>query len=426
MSTNFDLAPAPTMVDGLLAAPIDVQHVEAHLVFDATSLSGTGHAIVDFLTGDHDGNPIFDLRQQVTAAELDGSPVPVSNLAHHDFGGGQQAELRVLQSVLPAGSRHTLRLEYRLGLPAASPVGSYPPGIIWSAGPRLAFNFGFTDLGAGRYLESFIPANLIYDQFSFTLDLQLVGTNIPHTPITNGAVTEVARNQWQIAFPSHFTALSPLLELRASDTLEAAIDAVNMPISGKRVAIETWKLVGSTVALSGRLRDLKRWLVENERSSGPYRHGFRFTVFLHQGGMEYDGGATSSESALRHETFHSWFARGLKPASQPDAWWDEAWTVYHDNGAAGSTPFDFTEPPVRLRPANPWVRVTSPDSYQKGSRFFQGVAAAIGTAELRAHMRDLYTNHNERPITTEYLEGSWSRDLVATISRQPFIVLYTG
>ena len=63
--------------------------------------------------------------------------------------------------------------------------------MTWSAGPRLAFNFGFTDLGAGRYLESWVPANLIFDQFPLTLDLRVVGTAIPHTPITNGAVTAI-------------------------------------------------------------------------------------------------------------------------------------------------------------------------------------------------------------------------------------------
>ncbi|MEQ7735786.1 hypothetical protein, partial [Escherichia coli] len=88
MSTNFDLAPPPTTVDGLLAAPIDIQHVEARLVFDAASSSGTGQATVYFTTGDHEGNPVFDLRQQVTSASLDGLPIPVSQLAHHDFGGG--------------------------------------------------------------------------------------------------------------------------------------------------------------------------------------------------------------------------------------------------------------------------------------------------------------------------------------------------
>ena len=403
-STNFDLAPPPATVDGLLAAPIDIQHIQARLVFDAASSSGAGEATVDFVTGDHEGNPIFDLRQQVTAAALDGSPIAVSKLAHHDFGGGPHAELRILESVLPARSRHTLQVAYRLGPPAASPAGSYPPAIVWSAGPRLAFNFGFTDLGAGRYLESWIPANLVFDQFSLDLDLQLTGTAIRHIPITNGTVTEVTPSRWRITFPAYFTALSPLLELRARDTLEFSGDTVSLPVSGRQVTIESWKLSESAVALPDRIAELKSWLIANELSSGPYRHGSRFTAFLHRGGMEYEGGTTTSVAALRHETFHSWFARGLKPASQPDAWWDEAWTVYNDDGANGSTPFDFSDPPVTLRPQNPWVRITAPEAYEKGSRFFEGVAAAIGTAQLRTHMRELYMERSARPITTTDLE----------------------
>ena len=138
--------------------------------------------------------------------------------------------------------------------------------------------------------------------------------------------------------------------------------------------------------------------------------------------MEYDGGTTSGEGALRHEAFHSWFARGLKPASQADAWWDEAWTLYSDEGANGASRFDFSEPPVLLRSPNPWVRVTSPDAYQKGRRFFEGVAAALGPMELRSHMRELYTHHNERPITTMYLEDflinqSGCADLAAAFNR---------
>ena len=43
-----------------------------------------------------------------------------------------------------------------------------------------------------------------------------------------------------------------------------------------------------------------------------------------------DGGCTSPPGSLHHETFHSWWGRGIKPASQADGWWDEAWNVYHD------------------------------------------------------------------------------------------------
>jgi len=45
--------------------------------------------------------------------------------------------------------------------------------------------------------------------------------------------------------------------------------------------------------------------------------------------MEYDGGTTTGQAALQHETYHSWWGRGLKPASQPDAWIDEGWTFYY-------------------------------------------------------------------------------------------------
>jgi hypothetical protein len=49
---------------------------------------------------------------------------------------------------------------------------------------RLRFNFGFTDLaaalpggvGPARYLEVWVPANLIWDQCAMTLDVEVTGT----------------------------------------------------------------------------------------------------------------------------------------------------------------------------------------------------------------------------------------------------------
>ena len=393
------------MVDGLLAVPIDIQQLSASLVFDGVSSTGTGDATVQFVMGPQDGNPIFDLRQTITAAWLDGSAVAVSKLAPHDFGGGPQAELRILESVLGAGSSHTLRMTYTLGPPRASTAGSYQPAITWSPGPRLTFNFGFTDLGAGRYLEAWVLANLIFDQFPLTLDVQVVGTAIPHTPMTNGGVTAMGFNHWSVAFPARFTAPSFLFELRATDTLSSMTDQVILPVSGATVTIEAWKLAGSAVDLGTQIANLKLWLAANEQSSGPYLHGSRFVAFFHLGGMEYEGGTTTGVGALRHETFHSWYARGLKPASQPDGWWDEAWTVYNDLGASGSTPFDFGDPPIELRPQNPWVRVTAAGAYTDGRRFFEGVASTVGVANLRLQMRDLYLERRDRPITTMDLEG---------------------
>ena len=111
-TTNFDLAPPVKTVDGLVAVPIDIQHIGATLAFDGATSSGTGDATLDFVHGPQNGNPIFDLRQTITGLWLDGLPLAVSKAALHNFGGGANAELRVVESVLAAGSAHTLRVTY--------------------------------------------------------------------------------------------------------------------------------------------------------------------------------------------------------------------------------------------------------------------------------------------------------------------------
>lgn len=404
MGNNFDLAPPVKIVDGLVAVPIDIQRITASLVFDGATQSGQGDATLEFIMGPQNGNPIFDLRQTITAAWLDGAPLPPGKLNHHDFGGGPHANLRVVEAVLAAGSAHTLRVTYNVALPQASMAGSYLPAITWSSGPRLTFNFGFTDLGAGRYLEAWVPANLIFDQFELTLTLQVLNTAVAHTVITNGTVTPAGVNHWSIAFPSRFTAFSPLLELRPGDEVTSMTGTVTLPVSGKVVTIEAWKLASSPLDLGTHLNNLKGWLAANENSTGPYFHGNRFVAFLYKGGMEYDGGTTSSTGALQHETFHSWWARGLKPASQPDAWFDEAWTVYKDQGASGAFPFNFSDPPVELCPRNPWSRITAPGAYNDGNRFWEGVAALVGVGKINELMSKFYQERWPRPATTAALE----------------------
>lgn len=403
-STNFHLAPPTKNVDGLLAVPIDIQCINARLTFDGATGSSYGDATIEFTMGSENGNPIFDLRQTITNAWLDGNPLLVAKLAHHDFGGGANAELRIIESVLATGSTHTLRVTYSLGPPQASGAGSYQPALAWSAGPRLVFSFGFTDLGAGRYLEAWVPANLIYDQFELSLELQVLNTPISHTVITNGQVTNLGMNHWKASFPERCTAFSPLVELRATDTLACITGTTTLPISGQTVSIEAWKLGSNTVDLGTQLNHLKGWLADNENSTGSYLHNGRFVAFVHQGGMEYDGGTTSGPGALQHETFHSWWARGLKPASQPDAWFDEAWAMYNDNGATISLPLDFSDSPVELCPQNPWIRQTASNSYDDGNRFWEGVAALIGAANLRLLMGRFYQEHNARPATTTDIE----------------------
>lgn len=405
MATNFHLAPPAKTVDGLPAVPVDIQTIEAAFVFDGAAQTAVADATISYTVGPGGGNPIFDLRQTITEAWLDGAIFPPSALASHDFGGGAQAGLRVVESVQAAGSVHTLRVRYALGLPAAEAApGSYQPALEWAAGPRLRLSFGFTDRGAGRYLEAWLPANLIFDQYSIRLELQVVNTPVGHSLITNGQVTSLGANHWLAEFPERFTALSPMLELRATDTLQSLTDTVALPVSGKVVTVEAWKLAGGAANLAARVADIKTFLTENENNYGPYLHENRFVAFFNVGGMEYEGGTTTATSALKHETFHSWFARGVKPASQADGWWDEGFTSWHDSGANDAAPFDFSSGTVTLCSRNPWQRVMATNSYADGEAFFSGLASLLGVGSVNALMRDFYNVYKGRPVTTQMLE----------------------
>lgn len=119
----------------------------------------------------------------------------------------------MIEAVQSAGSVHTLRVEYPLATPDAQLGGSYLPALKWSAGRRLRFVFGLSDLNKARYAEAWLPANLIYDQFALTLEIQIVNTLVAHSVITNGTVTSMGANHWRIEFPSRFAALGEVLKL---------------------------------------------------------------------------------------------------------------------------------------------------------------------------------------------------------------------
>ena len=405
MATNFHLAPPAKTVDGLLAVPIDISTIDAVFTFDAAAQSAQADATIAYEVGPTAGNPIFDLRQTPSQAWLDGAVFPVAQLAHHDFSADAQAKLRVIESVQVAGSVHTLRVQYPLALPDAQLGGSYLPAIEWSAGPRLRFVFGLSDLNRARYAEAWLPANLIYDQFEIELEIVLANTLVDHALITNGTVTVLGTNHWRVNFPARFTGLSPMLELRAADTLEQQTGNVVLPVSGKNIAIEAWKPAGAATNLGAQITTIGNLLSDNENAYGAYVHDNRYVAFFNgSGGMEYEGGTTSSTSALAHEVFHSWYARGIKPASQSDGWWDEGWTSFHDDGADDPVPFDFGDPPMLLCTRDPWQRHTVGNAYSDGSRFWQGMASLLGVPTLNSLMAELYDAEKGNPVSTQMIE----------------------
>lgn len=407
MPTNFHIAPPPKTVDGLFAVPMDIQSINGNITFNASTSSATADITIDYIVGPSAGRPFFDLRQNISSAWLDGSLFPVAHLATHNFDSTIYTTLRIIDSEQAALSYHTLRLQYDLAVPQSQLGGSYIPVLEWLAGPSLKFVFGLSDLNAARYLEAWIPANLPFDQYSIELDIVITNTLVAHTVISNASVTATGTNQWHLEFPSRFSCVSPMLEIRATSSIEFQSGNTILPVSGKNITIEAYKLSGNAVNLNTEINNIATFLADNENAYGAYLHDNKFTALFTtiNGGMEYEGGTTTADWALNHETFHSWFARGMKPAGQSDGWWDEAFTTFHDDGANDTLPFDYTDPPVTLCSRNPWQRTTPSNSYGAGGRFWKGMAALLGVNNVNDLMGDLYdTYKGKSPVSTQMME----------------------
>jgi hypothetical protein len=402
--SGFALAPPAVAVDGLLGVPIGVQQLTATLTFDAAARSATADATLDFVVGPTSGNGIFDLRQTVTAAQLDGVDLTPADVAHHDLGGGPGSKLRLIGTSLAAGTAHSLRLQYTLATPdagGARPVGFDP------AAPRLRFDLWMSDLFPGRYLEMWLPANLIWDAHPTDLDVR-IDNAVAHALFSNGEVTVPAANQWHVSYPARFSAFSPMLVVLPADEIATRSGSVSLAGSPSPVSLDLFKLTTEPASLATVETELAGYMTDDVASTGVYTHGDRFTAYVWSEpsrSMEYDGATTSNRASLRHETFHSWWGRGVKPASQDDGWIDEAWNEWMTGGGPVATPFSLAEPPVQLAPPSPYSRVTPSASYSAGRRFFEGLAAALGPVALRAAMADFYAAHRGRRITTADLEA---------------------
>jgi hypothetical protein len=403
---DLSQAPPPITVDGLHAVPVRVDQITASFQIDAAAKTASATAEMAFSVGPEDGFPVFDLRQTILAATLDGSLVPPSDIAHHDFGGGANAQMRILERWLTAGTAHVLALTYPLDTPA-SPNSR---GLVWEAGSsRLSFDFFFSDLNPARYLEAWLPSTMLWGTFPVTLDVEMTGAPA-HVLISNGSVTPVSTNHWTVAFPATFAPCSHFLLIEATDRITQHSTSTILP-GGQPVTIDVATRTSDGINLVAGAAAIAGHLATNTSGTGPYMHGDRYTALLTSPGyhnMEYDGATTTSNSALGHEVFHSWWARGLVPAQGQDGWLDEAWTSYM-TGALGAVPLDMGDPPVTMWPGNPWARRTPPNSYSHGASIFSGIAADIGIGVLQSHMANIYQAKEQRHYTTPEIEAALIR-----------------
>jgi hypothetical protein len=402
LDNNLDLAPPATTIDGLKGIPIDIQHLDSLVIFDTKTKMASIKAKMDFLVLDS-GNPIFDLRQDIKSAVLNGKPVDINKLKHHDFGGGENSEMIIIEEVVEPGI-NTLVLTYEMNqprCPRSKPIG-------WNSS-SLYFDFWFTDLEPARYLEMWFPSNLIYDQFSFSLEIEIINTQILHKVFTNATVKDISLNHWQLFFPERFTSLSHMLVILPNDKIDHLQSIMRISNSTSEIYLDIFKLKSTLADLEWIEEKIHHHLENNIQNIGEYIHGNRFVAYIWVAGgrgMEYEGGieAELDEVTIRHEIFHSWFARGAKPATQNDGWIDEAWTVYNTSNSYSVKPFNLSDDKVILSSSNNFNRTTPDNSYTDGARLFATLSSVIGFDNLNTLMCSFYNDKKGKLYTTKELE----------------------
>jgi hypothetical protein len=325
--------------------------------------------------------------------------------------------MRVLDFPLEGGTPHQLQIGYRLDTPQAE--GAEPIG--WTRG-GLRFDLWMSDLQPGRYLEMWMPAPLVHDQFALNLRIDLTGHERPHTLVANTAGVDAAPSagRWDLCYPAHFTALSPMLVFAPTDEVELRRSSVNLPGRDRSLGLVCARHTEAEADLAACEADIRAWLAYMAARYGPWVHGDTFWAFVWAPGrgMEYDGATTASVAALEHEVFHSWFGRGVKPARAADGWIDEAWTSWATSSRRVEQPRFHSEelpldaPPVELYPQHPWARHTPAAAYTDGARLFAGLAFLFGGPErLRTAMAEWYRVNAGRSATTDGLAAhlnAWS------------------
>jgi hypothetical protein len=337
------------------------------------------------------GFPAFDLLPEVSEVIVDGKVVPATALCTGQAPDG--TALRYLEQALSRG-RHTLELHYKLD------------GVTYNDN-TVEFRTQLRDLKSRNYFERYFPSNFLHDQHPTELTLRILGRSSNQRLFTNGAV-EVDGDFTTISFPKHYNASSPYIHL----VDEASVTVREDVYAGQEGPIPITVYSEDAAAAAEGLARAKEHLAEFETTYGPYAHPafLAYIVDDKKGGMEYAGATRTEMWGLKHEVLHSWFGRGVMPASGNDGWIDEAIASWMDNGYPRAERFDPSGISTPLAGGSPYRRDTERAAYKDGAQVMAELDRAFADqGGLRPLLGEFYRKYVNRTVTTHMLQEFLSR-----------------
>lgn len=356
-------APPPFFnADGQKVIFVDFTRAKYRLLFDATAQKARVYSEIDF-QADAKGFPAISLNQVVHSACLDGRAIKLQDQYSPDG----TASFQILSRRVSPGI-HVLTLA--TDLTNRGPYG-YPN--TWLSDPaRVDCVFNMSDLrnSEGGFLESFLPSNLNFDHFRMTFSVTLHNSPASHSIFSNGAITHLSQQRWNIEFPSFFTSccpwfhLAPIADYQSKNAKFRSRDGRIIPI-----VVYSKARKNANDLLNLFVKDTKKILNDLESDFGPFPHS-SVTILARgkgKGGMEYAGATSTGLKSLRHELDHSYFARSVIPANGDAGWIDEAIAKWGDKGY----PRSKTPPvrPVNMSGRSRYIRTTGSEAYTIGRDF---------------------------------------------------------
>lgn len=416
------------------AVPVDIKRVEVDLIFDQATKTIKAHARVTFEQLEA-GCPIVDLAVDPEAVHVDGGDLLARDYRRHFFRSRPRDEVRIKGSTgnatthtadswleayrahtgkgepeltahriiskpLEAGE-HTLEVSYALNRGSLSQVEANRSIATTGGGFKFFTRMEDSDTAIGsayNFLETYVPANMEYDHFPVSMQLRFEGAARKHAIFSNGAVERLPGDSeaYRVEFPAYFNASAPYLHVTDPEHVRRQ-DATFQSGDGRRIPVTIYADVTNykeRAKCEKDLADARRialeTLAEMEDLAGPYMHD-SLTIRLRprhdpseSRGMEYAGATDTAIVALRHELIHSWFGRGVMPASGDAGWLDEGLTYWIGHGMAPMDPRELNEQMTRgevrdIATNSPYIRQTVPAAWPPigGAEDFMAMADAI-------------------------------------------------
>ncbi len=359
---------------------VDFKSASYHLVYDLAAQTVNVDSVIEF-EAPVAGYPIFDLVPEPRNVRLDDRDADVAEIADPDHA----SHFRVVRTSVSPGM-HRLTLSH-----------SITTNVVFRSS-GVASAFWTTDLTDRRYLEQYLPTNFLFDQYPSSLRVEVVNAvGKPHVLRANGIVTTVSENIFQAEFPAYFSAsslffhLSPVGAFTSSTFILKSVDGRDLPVEVYAAGDPTpW------------VNHVKSVIPELEADYGPFPHAKVIAYGVVSGGMEYSGATMSSPTALGHELFHSYNARGVMPADGNSGWMDEAMSSWRDRNYPRRDV--FTEK-TDMAGHSPWFRKTDTDAYSIGTDFLEWMAGRMAAKgkDFKLFLREYFRAHLYQTVVTEDL-----------------------